>query len=198
MVCRGSWRRFLFTAGSPVGTAEWFQVYAVLLYMSTVFWSRRVFFLAASARSPEVLARRNIAPINRGCRQAAERAAHRLWVARTDPPDFETGDVPIGRHQRRWLIHASSTATVPSGALTTGTILEHRAVCRLTRRLRPVASCGVAHPVAHRASFDDPVDLGASPGRVGRGYPPFATAPFCLLGTGAVDKAWITPSTPCH
>ena len=44
-----------------------------------------------------------------GCRTSGAR----LGVARTDTRDFETGDVQIGRHPRKWLIHASSTATVP-------------------------------------------------------------------------------------
>ena len=30
--------------------------------------------------------------------------------------DIERGDVQIGRHRRKWLIHASSTATVPSAS----------------------------------------------------------------------------------
>ena len=43
----------------------------------------------------------------------AERAERRLPAAHAGPPVFETGDVQIGQHRRRWLIHASSTATVP-------------------------------------------------------------------------------------
>ena len=116
MVCLGSWRRFLFTAGVTGGTAEWFQVYARLLYMSTVFRPMRVFFFTASARSPEVSAGRNIAPFNRGCRQVAERAKGSAPGRPSRSADFERGDVQIGRHRRQWLIHASSTATVPSAS----------------------------------------------------------------------------------
>ena len=42
------------------------------------------------------------------------------------------------------------------------------------------------------------VAMVASPGGVGRGYPPFAHRAFCLFGDRRRDKAWITPSTPCH
>ena len=59
--------------------------------------------------------RRNIAPINRapaGSRTSGAPA----WGSPHRSAGLETGDVQIGRHQCKWLIHASSTATVPSAS----------------------------------------------------------------------------------
>ena len=60
--------------------------------------------------------RRNIARFNRGCAAGCRTSGAPGSGRPHRSGDFETGDVQIGRHQRKWLVHASSTAAVPSAS----------------------------------------------------------------------------------
>ena len=116
VVCLGSWRRFLFTAGVTGGYCERFQVYARLLYMSTVLVAKQVSSSTLPGRSPAISPPPEHRPIQSRLPAHAQRAKRRVPAAHAGAPVFETGDVQIGRHQHRWLIHASSTATFPSAS----------------------------------------------------------------------------------
>ena len=85
-------------------------------YMSTVFWTKRLLlrrFRAVAQRSQPAA---GTSPHSIGPRQVPnERSA----TGGSPAPIRGTSKramFPIGRHRHRWLIHASSTATVPSAS----------------------------------------------------------------------------------
>ena len=97
-------------------------------------------------------------------------------TSKTDPGRHEIRPPVDRRHGVDGVIHALSTATIPSQSSRGGQ--------------------GVGNPRDDlgRCPFrTSPLQTGA-----GLRFPPFAHRAFRLLGTGAVDKAWITPSAPCH
>ena len=99
--------------GSPVGTASGSKSTPDYCTCQQYWWQSRSFLRRFREGRRRSVRRRNIAPLNGGCRQVAERGEGSAPGRPSRSADFETGDVQIGRHQHRWLIHALSTADVP-------------------------------------------------------------------------------------